>query len=210
MLLGAHQDFETLLHRHLCLLINSAKLSGLSLIFDSPLKLLPAAHHVVMLTKHTSGGVSFVQYSNFCTTPTESGTIRFVLPTKPSPLQFRFGSVAGNCQQTTSLGCHQSLTVLFLFCCRELPADHIFGVPSKHESGSVSTLLKGDYFPEQLQDDADLGKSLKEGWRNLGPAGRVSPALCPWPHLLFGCCTELPCNTMWLSALAKLNASLQQ
>jgi len=108
------------------------------------------------------------------------------------------------------LGCHQSLTVLFLFCCRELPADHIFGVPSKHESGSVSTLLKGDYSPEQLQDDADLGKSLKEGWRNLGPAGRVSPALCPWPHLLFGCCTELPCNTMWLSALAKLYASLQQ
>ncbi|DBA88436.1 TPA: hypothetical protein ACH3X2_004926 [Trebouxia sp. C0005] len=56
---------------------------------------------------------------------------------------------------------------------RQLPADHIFGVPSKHELGSVSTLLKGDYSPEQLQDDADLGKSLKEGWRNLGPAGRI-------------------------------------
>jgi len=68
-----------------------------------------------MLTKHTSGGVSFVQYSNFCTTPTESGTIRFVLPTKPSPLQFRFGSVAGNCQQTTSLGAIKALQFCFCF-----------------------------------------------------------------------------------------------
>ena len=57
--------------------------------------------------------------------------------------------------------------------CRELGEGHIFGVPSKHEAGSVSSLLKGDYSPEQLQDDADLGKSVKEGWRNLGPAGRV-------------------------------------
>ena len=65
--------------------------------------------------------------------------------------------------------------------CRELPKSHIFGVPSKHESGSVSTLLKGDYSPEQLQDDADLGKSVKEGWRNLGPAGRVSvPSFSAW------------------------------
>lgn len=63
--------------------------------------------------------------------------------------------------------------VLFLLCCRELPPEHIFGVPSKHESGSVCSLLKGDYSPEQLKDDADLGKSVKEGWRNLGPAGRV-------------------------------------
>ena len=78
-----------------------------------------------------------------------------------------------------------TLTVLFLLCCRQLPADHIFGVPSKHESGSVSTLLKGDYSPEQLQDDADLGKSLKEGWRNVGPAGRVSPAFCPMATFAF-------------------------
>ena len=61
--------------------------------------------------------------------------------------------------------------------CRELGQDHIFGVPSKHEAGSVSSLLKGDYSPEQLQDDADLGKSVKEGWRNLGPAGRVKHTL---------------------------------
>ncbi|KAL3146785.1 hypothetical protein ABBQ38_014767 [Trebouxia sp. C0009 RCD-2024] len=56
---------------------------------------------------------------------------------------------------------------------RELGEGHIFGLPSKHEAGSVSSLLKGDYSPEQLQDDADLGKSVKEGWRNLGPAGRI-------------------------------------
>ncbi len=189
---------------------HSAKLSGLSLILDPPYK-LPAAHHVVMLTKHRAGGVSLVQHNNLCrTTLTESGHIRIVLPTKLSPSQFCFCSVAGNCQQNTSLGCHPSLTVLFLVCCRELPADHIFGVPSKHESGSVSTLLKGDYSPEQLQDDADLGKSLKEGWRNLGPAGRVSPAFCPWPHLPLDCYTELPCNTVCLSALCKLHAFLIQ
>lgn len=55
-----------------------------------------------------------------------------------------------------------------------MPEGHIFGVPSKHETGSVSSLLKGDYSPEQLQDDADLGKSVKEACRNLGPAGRVT------------------------------------
>ena len=61
--------------------------------------------------------------------------------------------------------------------CRELPADHVFGVPSKHEGHSVSALLKGDYTQEQLDADSDLGKSVKEGWRNIGPAGRVSVQL---------------------------------
>lgn len=49
----------------------------------------------------------------------------------------------------------------------------MFGVPSKHEGLSVSALLKGDYTQEQLDADPDLGKSVKEGWRNLGPADRV-------------------------------------
>ena len=66
-----------------------------------------------------------------------------------------------------------ALSYLCLICevlhCRDLPASHVFGVPSKHEAGGASVLLKGDYSPDQLQDDADLGKSVKEGWRNLGP-----------------------------------------
>ena len=60
-----------------------------------------------------------------------------------------------------------------MMACRELPADHVFGVPSKHEGHSVSALLKGDYTQEQLDADSDLGKSVKEGWRNIGPADRV-------------------------------------
>ena len=66
-------------------------------------------------------------------------------------------------------------------CCRGLPADHVFGVPSKHEGHSVSALLKGDYTQEQLDADSDLGKSVKEGWRNIGPAGRVSNTASPPP-----------------------------
>ena len=53
----------------------------------------------------------------------------------------------------------------------------MFGVPSKQEGQSVSSLLKGDYSQEQLETDPDLGKSVKEGWRNLGPSGRVRSPL---------------------------------
>ena len=70
-----------------------------------------------------------------------------------------------------------------------MPEGHIFGVPSKHEAGSVSSLLKGDYSPEQLQDDADLGKSVKEGWRNLGPAGRVPHSFACFV-MFSSCCPE--------------------
>ena len=47
-------------------------------------------------------------------------------------------------------------------------------MPSARGELGVDALLRGDYSPEQLQADADLGKSVKEGWRNLGPADRVS------------------------------------
>lgn len=33
--------------------------------------------------------------------------------------------------------------------------------------------MKFGYPPEQQQPDADLGKSLREGWRNIAPEGKV-------------------------------------
>ncbi len=48
---------------------------------------------------------------------------------------------------------------------RNLPAGHVFGMPSlRHgvRGPSVEELLKTTTSPEQLQPDADLGKSLRE------------------------------------------------
>lgn len=40
---------------------------------------------------------------------------------------------------------------------------------------SVGELLRGWYTPEQQQPDADLGKSIREGWRSTdSPSNRVS------------------------------------
>lgn len=55
-----------------------------------------------------------------------------------------------------------------------VPADGVFGKPSARESEPcVGELIRGWYRPEEQQPDADLGKSLREGWRNLQPEGRV-------------------------------------
>ena len=59
---------------------------------------------------------------------------------------------------------------------RKLPPTHAFGVASllngKREPG-VDVLLTGGYSESQQQPDADLGKSLREGWRNIAPVGRT-------------------------------------
>ncbi len=59
---------------------------------------------------------------------------------------------------------------------RHLPPTHAYGVTSllngKREPG-VDVLLTGGYSKEQQQPDADLGKSLREGWRNIAPEGRT-------------------------------------
>eukprot|EP00892_Ulva_mutabilis_P010820 jgi/Ulvmu1/810/UM010_0184.1 len=56
---------------------------------------------------------------------------------------------------------------------RGLPADFTFGKPSLPKGGKedgVGDLLHGAYTVEQQQPDADLGKSLREGFRNVLPA----------------------------------------
>jgi hypothetical protein len=64
-----------------------------------------------------------------------------------------------------------------LGACPELPADHSFGLSSVKRGGvpepGVDVLIQGSYTEEQQQPDADLGKSLREGWRNTAPEGKV-------------------------------------
>ncbi len=65
---------------------------------------------------------------------------------------------------------------------RKPPPGGIYGKPSGREpEPCVGELIKGWYTPEQQAPDADLGKSLREGFRNTAPAGRVS-----WTHRLQG------------------------
>lgn len=53
---------------------------------------------------------------------------------------------------------------------RNLSSDFVFGVPSmRHPEDGVDKLLRGTYNYDEQQPDADLGKSLREGWRNLNP-----------------------------------------
>lgn len=56
---------------------------------------------------------------------------------------------------------------------RGLPPDHSFGVPSmrKGREPGVGELLTGTLTPAEQQPDADLGKSLREGFRNTTRAG---------------------------------------
>ncbi len=57
----------------------------------------------------------------------------------------------------------------------QLAPDHAYGMPSLRygpEPG-VDQLLQGSFTPEEQNPDADLGKSLREGWRNVAPEGRT-------------------------------------
>jgi hypothetical protein len=53
----------------------------------------------------------------------------------------------------------------------------VFGAPSAREpEPCVGEILRGWYTPEEQGPDADLGKSIREGWRNTEPCARVSGA----------------------------------
>lgn len=58
-----------------------------------------------------------------------------------------------------------------------LPAGHAFGLTSVKKGCApepgVDELIQGSYSVEAQQPDADLGKSLREGWRNEAPEGKV-------------------------------------
>lgn len=113
-------------------------------------------------------------------------------------------------------------------CCRGAAEGHTFGVPSARGELGVDALLRGDYSPEQLQADASLGKSVKEGWRNLGPADRVSHfsqhmpaarsmciALCPLylaglpGHIDLQAWLHPDTFQMWLESKLPLNHAIQ-
>lgn len=65
---------------------------------------------------------------------------------------------------------------------RGLPAGHTFGLHSLRHGvqAGVGELFRTGYTQDQLQPDADLGKSLREGYRNLGPDKRVSVFVRVW------------------------------
>jgi len=50
---------------------------------------------------------------------------------------------------------------------------HMFGVPSQSAPEWGVRECIGNYPPEEQQPDKDLGKSVRPGWRNQGPADRV-------------------------------------
>lgn len=57
----------------------------------------------------------------------------------------------------------------------QIASDHTFGLHSMRHGPEpgVDQLIQGEYTPEQQAPDADLGKSLREGWRNVAPEGRT-------------------------------------
>ncbi|KAK9804914.1 hypothetical protein WJX72_011725 [[Myrmecia] bisecta] len=52
---------------------------------------------------------------------------------------------------------------------RGLPVDHTFGAASVRSGPEfgVDVLIKGNYTAKEQAPDADLGKSLRDGWRNI-------------------------------------------
>jgi hypothetical protein len=55
-----------------------------------------------------------------------------------------------------------------------MPACHVFGKPSQQApEPCAGELLRGYYTPAQQAPDSDLGKSLREGWRNVEVPSRV-------------------------------------
>mmetsp|Transcript_23843 Transcript_23843/g.28802 ORF Transcript_23843/g.28802 Transcript_23843/m.28802 type:complete len:451 (+) Transcript_23843:210-1562(+) len=55
-----------------------------------------------------------------------------------------------------------------------VPGDHTYGVPSRRfEEWGVRRLMQGDYADPEQAPDADLGKSIKKGFRNVADEERV-------------------------------------
>ncbi|GAX80864.1 hypothetical protein CEUSTIGMA_g8299.t1 [Chlamydomonas eustigma] len=58
---------------------------------------------------------------------------------------------------------------------RPLPTTHVYGMPSLRygREPGVDELIQGNFSPAEQGPDADLGKSLREGFRNIAPEGRT-------------------------------------
>ena len=60
---------------------------------------------------------------------------------------------------------------------RELPEKHVYGKPTRSfVEWDAGRLISGDYSNEEQEPDADLGRSLRPGFRNVAPEDRVSSA----------------------------------
>ena len=77
---------------------------------------------------------------------------------------------------------------------RDFPDDMVFGCPSVtfHQDG-VDKLIQGQYSSEEQQPDADLGKSLREGWRNIAKSEQVDQVRIS-PLIFF--CTADRCSRL--------------
>jgi len=56
---------------------------------------------------------------------------------------------------------------------KQLPTNHVYGMPSQAEPEWGVRECIGNYTPEEQQPDKDLGRSIRPGWRNMGPSGRI-------------------------------------
>lgn len=58
---------------------------------------------------------------------------------------------------------------------RMFPKDITFGMPTmKFPEEGVEKLIGGDFSCDEQTPDSDLGKSLREGWRNLAPNDKAT------------------------------------
>lgn len=53
------------------------------------------------------------------------------------------------------------------------PSNHVFGMPSQAGPEWGVRECIGNYTEEEQQPDKDLGKSIRPGWRNIGPPART-------------------------------------
>jgi len=56
---------------------------------------------------------------------------------------------------------------------KQLPTNHVYGMPSQGGPEWGVRECIGNYTPEEQQPDKDLGRSIRPGWRNMGPSSRI-------------------------------------
>ena len=55
-----------------------------------------------------------------------------------------------------------------------VPEDHVYGKPTRtFVEWDAGRLMSGDYTQEEQEPDADLGRSLRPGYRNIAPDDKV-------------------------------------
>lgn len=68
---------------------------------------------------------------------------------------------------------------------RGLPDTHVFGRPTRtFVEWDAGRLMGGDYSESEQAPDADLGRSLRPGYRNVAPDDKVPPHACQLKSIL--------------------------